>query len=127
MVNIMVDFPELRAAVRTLGFDTREEETTFVDYLTVELEVQVGAAISEGLSGDLLSEFDRIKDPEVGAEWLEKNRPDYRMIVENKVTDIAEGIVRHNQEIMRLWRNGKIHSDRELSRILSGNIGWDLL
>lgn len=54
------------------------------DPLQEELEVRIGERVSEGLSKKQLAEFDACKTQAEVAEWLRKNRPDYRIIVEEE-------------------------------------------
>ena len=58
-----------------------------------ELEVRIGERISEGLPEELLDEFDRIDDPDEATAWLERNRPDYREIVEEENRKMKAAIV----------------------------------
>ena len=68
------------------------EKQRFLDYVQEELEVRIGQRISKGIPETLLNEFDMITDPNKAAKWLEKNRPDYREIVNRTIAEMKEEI-----------------------------------
>ena len=68
------------------------QKQDFLDYVQRELEIRIGERISRGLPETLLNEFDLITDPREAAEWLEKNRPDYREIVTRTIEEMKEEI-----------------------------------
>ena len=68
------------------------EKQRFLDYVQEELEVRIGQRISKGLTEVQLNEFDLITDPNKAAEWLEKNRPDYREIVTRTIAEMKDEI-----------------------------------
>lgn len=69
-----------------------QKKKEFLDYIQEELEVRIGARISKGLSEVQLAEFDAISDPMEAAKWLEKNRPDYREIVNRTIAELKEEV-----------------------------------
>ena len=69
-----------------------EQKQAFLDYAQEELEVRIGERISKGLTEAQLNEFDMITDPSEAAKWLEKNRPDYREIVNRTIAEMKEEI-----------------------------------
>ena len=56
-----------------------------------ELEVRIGQRISEGLSEVQLNEFDLIDNQAEATRWLERNRPDYRDIVNRTIQEMERG------------------------------------
>ena len=58
-----------------------------------ELEVRIGERISKGLSEAQLNEFDLISDQAEATRWLERNRPDYRDIVNRTIREMERGTV----------------------------------
>ena len=68
------------------------EKQRFLDYVQEELEVRIGQRISKGIPETLLNEFDMITNPNEAAKWLEKNRPDYREIVNRTIAEMKEEI-----------------------------------
>ena len=64
----------------------------FLDYVQEELEVRIGERISRGLTEVQLNEFDLITDVDDARKWLEKNRPDYREIVNRTIEEMKEEI-----------------------------------
>ena len=69
-----------------------DQKQKFLDYVQEELEVRIGERISKGLTQTQLNEFDMITDPVEAANWLEKNRPDYREIVNRTINEMKEEI-----------------------------------
>lgn len=68
------------------------EKQKFLAYVQEELEVRIGERISRGLTETQLNEFDMITDQAEAARWLEKNRPDYREIVNRTISEMKEEI-----------------------------------
>lgn len=69
-----------------------DQKQKFLDYVQEELEVCIGERISRGLTEEQLNEFDMITDPAEAAKWLEKNRPDYREIVNRTIEEMKAEI-----------------------------------
>ena len=69
-----------------------EEKQRFLDYIQEELEVRIGERISRGLTEVQLNEFDMITDTNEARKWLEKNRPDYREIVNRTIEELKAEI-----------------------------------
>ena len=69
-----------------------DQKQKFLDYIQEELEVRIGERISKGLTEAQLSQFDTITDPAEAAKWLEKNRPDYREIVNRTIEEMKDEI-----------------------------------
>ena len=69
-----------------------DQKQKFLDYIQEELEVRIGERISKGLTETQLNEFDAITDPLEAARWLEKNRPDYREIVNRTIEEMKQEI-----------------------------------
>lgn len=69
-----------------------EQKRAFLKYVQDELELRIGERISRGLTEIQLNEFDLITDPAEAAKWLEKNRPDYREIVNRTIEEMKDAI-----------------------------------
>ena len=69
-----------------------DQKQKFLDYIQEELEVRIGERISKGLTQVQLNEFDLITDQAEATKWLEKNRPDYREIVNRTINEMKEEI-----------------------------------
>ncbi|MBQ3320928.1 hypothetical protein IJH72_02025 [Candidatus Saccharibacteria bacterium] len=69
-----------------------EEKKRFLEYIQEELEIRIGERISRGLSETQLNEFDMTTTLEEARAWLEKNRPDYREIVNRTINEMKEEI-----------------------------------
>jgi hypothetical protein len=78
-----------------------EQKQKFLDYVQEELEVRIGERISRGLTEEQLNEFDQISDPGEAAKWLEKNRPDYREIVNRTIEDMKAEIRANRDKLVR--------------------------
>ena len=90
-----------------LIFETVEEAELFAQIVLEELEVRIGAEISNGLDCLKLAELDACTTQAESQAWLEKNRPDYREIVKAQSATL-------DQEIMALRERipGLIAQDR---------------
>lgn len=62
-----------------LGSMPAEQKQPFLQHVYQELELRVGAKLSDGMSDQQLTEFEAIVDRKDGAvnAWLDKNVPDY--------------------------------------------------
>lgn len=69
-----------------------DQKQKFLDYIQEELEVRIGERISKGLTEVQLNEFDLITDQTEAVRWLEKNRPDYREIVNRTIEEMKTEI-----------------------------------
>ena len=69
-----------------------DQKRKFLNYVQEELEVRIGERISRGLTETQLNEFDMITDPTEAAKWLERNRPDYREIVNRTIEEMKAEI-----------------------------------
>lgn len=77
-----------------------DQKQEFLDYVQEELEVRIGERISRGLTEAQLSEFDTITDPAEATKWLEKNRPDYREIVNRTINEMKEEIRSNRSKLL---------------------------
>ena len=69
-----------------------DQKQDFLDYIQEELEVRIGERISRGLTEIQLNQFDLITDQAEAIKWLEKNRPDYREIVNRTIEELKSEI-----------------------------------
>lgn len=77
-----------------------EQKQAFLDYIQEELEVRIGERISKGLTEAQLQEFDSITDPAEAAAWLEKNRPDFRQIVDRTIEEMKQAITKNRDRLI---------------------------
>ena len=77
-----------------------EQKRAFLDYVQEELEVRIGERISKGLTETQLNEFDMISDTVEAAAWLEKNRPDYREIVNRTIEEMKQEIRANRSKLL---------------------------
>ncbi len=80
--------------LQDMGLSAMPEDTKkkFLNYVEEEVNVRIGERISRGLSEAQLNEFDQIIDPLEAAKWLQKNRPDYREIVDRTIEEMKQEI-----------------------------------
>lgn len=92
-----MQFDEQFLAEMGLSAMPADQKQKFLDYVQEELEVRIGERISKGLTEVQLNEFDMINDQAEAARWLEKNRPDYREIV-NRTIEELKAEIRANRD-----------------------------
>ena len=98
----MIDYQNLNeVTLKRLGiaFYDSDEAKQFSDYVLEELEVKIGEGISDGMSQALLDEFDSITNHAESVRWLNKNRPDYRDIVEREQIEMAWNLLKFRKEV----------------------------
>ena len=78
----------------------KEQKQKFLDYIQEELEIRIGERIAKGLTEAQLNEFDQITDQKEAAEWLEKNRPDYREIVTRTIEELKKEICANRSRLI---------------------------
>lgn len=83
-----------------LGEMPAEEKQTFMKHAEEELEVRVGQNVGMELSDEQMREFDQIEDISVAADWLERNAPNYREIVEKVYETFKQEIMNERQRIL---------------------------
>lgn len=76
------------------------EKQEFMNYAEEELEVRVGQQIGARMTDAQLDEFERIFDVAEAAEWLEKNVPNYREIVENVFGAFKKELIAEQAKIL---------------------------
>ena len=77
-----------------------EKKQDFLNYIQEELEVRIGERISKGLTEAQLQEFDSLLGTEEAAAWLEKNRPDYREIVNRCIEEMKQAISKNRAQLV---------------------------
>lgn len=77
-----------------------DQKQAFLDYVQEEVEVRIGKRIAKGLTEVQLNEFDLITDPDEAADWLEKNRPDYRDIVNRTIEEMKAEIKANRDKLI---------------------------
>ena len=87
--------------LREVGLSAMDEgeKRAFLSYVQEELEVRVGEGIAEGMTEEKIGEFQRAEGEEARA-WLEKNRPDYREVVQKTIRELKEEIKRNREAIL---------------------------
>jgi len=86
-----------------LGTMPADQKDAFLEHLYEELELRVGTRLSEGMSDDLLAEFEKLIDAndEAGAlKWLETNRPDYKQVVAEELEKLKQEVTANKDKIL---------------------------
>ena len=77
-----------------------DKKQEFLNYIQEELEVRIGERISKGLTDEQLQEFDSLLGTDEAAKWLEKNRPDYREIVNRSIEEMKDAIAKNRTKLL---------------------------
>ncbi|MBR3324234.1 hypothetical protein IKG24_01705 [Candidatus Saccharibacteria bacterium] len=77
-----------------------DKKQEFLNYIQEELEVRIGERISKGLTDEQLQEFDNLTETADVAAWLEKNRPDYREIVNRCIEEMKQAINQNRAKLV---------------------------
>ncbi|MBQ2659662.1 hypothetical protein IJF85_01650 [Candidatus Saccharibacteria bacterium] len=88
----MMQFDEQFLQEMGLAAMPADKKQAFLKYIQEELEIRIGERIGRGLTDVQLNEFDMITDQAEATKWLEKNRPDYREIVERTIEELKSEI-----------------------------------
>lgn len=88
------------------------QKQKFLDYVQRETEIRIGERISSGLSEPQLNEFDMINDQSEAIEWLEKNRPDFREIVNSTIEEIKAEIRANRAKLIPATHDGSNGENR---------------
>lgn len=107
----MIDFQNLNEnALKQLGiaFCDSDEAKTFADFVLEELDVNIGRSISDGMSQELLDEFDAISDQEELVRWLNKNKPDYQDIVKQEQVLMAWNLLKYRKRVSTSYNRKEI-------------------
>ena len=77
-----------------------DKKQEFLNYIQEELEVRIGERLSKGLTDEQLQEFDSLLGTDEAAKWLEKNRPDYREIVNRSIQEMKDAIAKNRAQLL---------------------------
>lgn len=88
--------------LKSMGLSAMPEDKKqdFLKYIQEELEVRIGERIAKGLTEAQLQEFDRLTDTAEIARWLERNRPDYREIVNRCIEELKRSIAKNRARLI---------------------------
>ena len=88
--------------IKEMGLSAMPEDKKqdFLNYIQEELEVRIGERISKGLTEAQLQEFDSLLGTEEASKWLEKNRPDYREIVNRCIAEMKDAIAKKRAALL---------------------------
>lgn len=86
-----------------LGGMPDDQKQPFLEYLYEQLEINVGSRLSEGMTDEQLTEFQRIaesRDDQGAVAWLESHRPDYRTVVNEEVDKLKKELIAQKDVIL---------------------------
>lgn len=86
-----------------LGGLPDDQKQAFLQHLYEELELRVGTRLSEGMSDEQLSQFEKLIDSndEQGAlKWLETNRPNYKDVVAEELEKLKQEVAGNADKIL---------------------------
>lgn len=86
-----------------LGALPEEQKKAFLQYLYEELELRVGTRLSEGMSDEQLSEFEKLidaNDEQSAIKWLEQHRPNYKDVVAEELEKLKQEITSNRDKIL---------------------------
>ena len=98
--NKIMNFDEKFLQEMGLSAMPADKKQEFLNYIQEELEVRIGERISKGLTDEQLQEFDSLLGTEEAAKWLQKNRPDYREIVERSIQEMKDAISKNRAKLL---------------------------
>lgn len=80
-----------------------EQKRPFLDHLLEELEMRVGTRLSEGMSNELLLEFEKLieaRNDQGALSWLEQHRPDYKTVVHEELEALKNEVASGKDRIL---------------------------
>lgn len=86
-----------------LGGMPGDQKKPFLEHLLEELEMRVGTRLSEGMSDDQLSEFEKLieaRDEQGALAWLEDNRPNYKAVVGEELERLKQEVSSSKDRIL---------------------------
>lgn len=96
-----MNFDEAFLIEMGLGAMPEEKKSSFLDYLQNEAERRVGEKITEGMSDEKIDEFDECETDEQALAWLERNRPDFRDVVDGVLNDVKQSVIRNRERLLQ--------------------------
>ncbi len=83
-----------------LGEMPEGEKQAFMEHAQEELEVRVGHHVGAELTDQQMLEFENIEDVNEAVNWLERNVPNYRTIVEQVYQGFKNELLAERQKIL---------------------------
>lgn len=79
-----------------------EEKQSFLQHIYQELQVRVGARLSDGMSNKKLDEFEKLhkSSPHDALRWLEAIRPDYKQVVTVELAKLQQEIIDGKDKVL---------------------------
>ena len=84
-----------------LGEMPEAEKRAFMEHAQEELEVRVGHHVGAELTDAQVAEFETINDLNEATNWLERNVPGYRAIVEQVYQSFKNELLSERQKILQ--------------------------
>ena len=86
-----------------LGNMPDDQKAMFLEHLLEELELRVGTRLSEGMSNEKLTEFEKLiedRDEKGALSWLEAHRPDYKTVVSEELEKLKKEVSASRDKIL---------------------------
>ncbi len=95
----MMNIELAKLAKMGIRFKIKEEARAFASIITEELEVRIGEAIASQLTLEQRLEIEKCENEAEFDKWYEENCPDNSRIVEEKMQEIEQEIIRYKDRI----------------------------
>jgi len=86
-----------------LGSMPDDQKQAFLQHLYEELELRVGTRLSEGMTDEQLSDFEKLidaNDQQGALRWLETNRPNYKQVVAEELEKLRQEVLANRDRIL---------------------------
>lgn len=86
-----------------LGGMPDDQKQAFLQHLYEELELRVGTRLSEGMTDEQLSDFEKLidaNDQQGALNWLETNRPNYKQVVAEELEKLKQEVIDNRDRII---------------------------
>lgn len=86
-----------------LGNLPEDQKKAFLQDMYEELELRVGTRLSEGMSDEQLSDFEKLiesADDQGAVKWLQDNRPNYKEVVAEELEKLKKEVLEGKEKIL---------------------------
>lgn len=86
-----------------LGDLPEDQKKAFLQDMYEELELRVGTRLSEGMSDEQLSDFEKLieaADDQGAVQWLQDNRPNYKEVVAEELEKLKKEVLEGKEKIL---------------------------
>ncbi|HVI69676.1 MAG TPA: DUF5663 domain-containing protein [Magnetospirillaceae bacterium] len=86
-----------------LGNLPADQKKAFLQHMYEELELRVGTKLSEGMTDEQLSGFEKLienADDQGAVKWLQDNRPNYKDVVAEELEKLKKEVLEGKEKIL---------------------------